>query len=428
MRGDSLNYLVRLGIYKRGPQLIGMLVGVGIGIAALCFVVALGLGIGNLVRNMMTAGLEENELIVEPGMVTLGPFKVDVAKMTPEHMREIEKIPGVEKVYPQMNIYVPCRVIGTIYGKGIASDIAVTGLPRELIADELPEGEDFAMDPDSEDMPALISPILLEAYNTGFAPINNLPKLAESVIIGRPFTLIVGESSFIEAKSPDLVRDMRARVVGLSVNAPSTGCAIPIEEVRKLNYELIEDFTPYYTRFYVYTDDLRNTEAISDEINRMGFKVKSIHSLLRRTNAIVWVLTAMMSLFGITILAVAAISIANTCALQVIERKTEIGIMRAVGATKNNIRGIFLMEMGLIGLASGLLGLVMSIVTAGIMDGLAHKFLPEHLVLLKPDSFFVWTWWIPVMAICLSVGLSILASWAAARRAANLDPATILTQ
>jgi putative ABC transport system permease protein len=62
---------------------------------------------------------------------------------------------------------------------------------------------------------------------------------------------------------------------------------------------------------------------------------------------------------GVALL-VAAFGVANTMTMAILERTKEIGLMKAVGATDQNILTVFLIEAGLVGLAGGVAGVVLS--------------------------------------------------------------------
>ena len=78
----------------------------------------------------------------------------------------------------------------------------------------------------------------------------------------------------------------------------------------------------------------------------------------------VTLIAAGLNLFAMIALLVACIGITNTLVTSVVERTQEIGILRAVGATRTQILGLFLAEGTFIGLAGSLLGL-------GLARGLA---------------------------------------------------------
>jgi putative ABC transport system permease protein len=74
---------------------------------------------------------------------------------------------------------------------------------------------------------------------------------------------------------------------------------------------------------------------------------------------------------GAVSLVVGAIGIANVMMLTVRERVKEIGLMKAIGATRGDVRVIFLSEAVLLGLFSGVVGVLLSMVAAAVVSHFA---------------------------------------------------------
>jgi putative ABC transport system permease protein len=107
-------------------------------------------------------------------------------------------------------------------------------------------------------------------------------------------------------------------------------------------------------------------------------------------------------------LLVGGIGIANIMFVSVKERTREIGIRKALGATRNQIQGQFLIEAMVITAAGGLVGLIIS---TAISLGISTFLFPARM------SFGV-----ALMAITLSAAVGLFAGLAPARKGARLDP------
>jgi putative ABC transport system permease protein len=90
-----------------------------------------------------------------------------------------------------------------------------------------------------------------------------------------------------------------------------------------------------------------------------SFSVMSSESMIEMVENVLGVIQAGIIAFASIAILVGAIGIMNTMFTSVKERTKEIGILKAVGATKNHINGLFLVESGLIGTIGGLLGIIM---------------------------------------------------------------------
>jgi len=119
--------------------------------------------------------------------------------------------------------------------------------------------------------------------------------------------------------------------------------------------------------------------------------------------------TMAATLIGFITLLGAAIGLMNIMLVSVTERTREIGIRKAIGATKRVIRNQFLVESIVIGQLGGLLGIVLGILVGNVIS------------LLIGSAFIVpWIWIVTGVLMCFVVDL--LSGIIPARKAANLDP------
>jgi putative ABC transport system permease protein len=107
------------------------------------------------------------------------------------------------------------------------------------------------------------------------------------------------------------------------------------------------------------------------------------------------------------------------------ERRREIGLMRALGATRSDIIRLVLGEAALLGLVGGVMGIASARVFAFIIDLALRAYVPDFQ--FNPDSYFDFRWWIIVGALCFSVLFSILGGLMPARRAVAVQPAEALS-
>jgi putative ABC transport system permease protein len=115
-------------------------------------------------------------------------------------------------------------------------------------------------------------------------------------------------------------------------------------------------------------------------------------------------------------LLVAGIMIMNIMLVAVSSRRSEIGLLKALGAPQSQIMGLFLTESALLSVAGALLGFILAF---GAMEVLAG-FFPEYSLAIAP--------WSPFIASGLALGTGIIFGVLPARRASMLEPALALSR
>ena len=116
----------------------------------------------------------------------------------------------------------------------------------------------------------------------------------------------------------------------------------------------------------------------------------------------------------------------NTFAIAVTERRSEVGVLRALGATRSQIRTLFLTESAIVGLAGTLAGVVFGIAMARAIAGYIGDLLAEvYGVAQRADQIAVKPWLIAA-AVGMGVTTSLVAAMIPARNAARVDPVKAL--
>jgi putative ABC transport system permease protein len=167
--------------------------------------------------------------------------------------------------------------------------------------------------------------------------------------------------------------------------------------------------------------DVTHASALTAQIKHEGFQVQSLEIIVEVANRIVTAITIMFTLIGGIALLVATIGIANTMVMAIYERTREIGILKAMGASRGEIRQMFMMEAGFIGLIGGVIGLLL-----GWLVGLGlNQVIPIYLryrELPVRGNFFVVTLTLALGVIVFATFIGLVAGLLPAQRAAKLDP------
>ena len=116
----------------------------------------------------------------------------------------------------------------------------------------------------------------------------------------------------------------------------------------------------------------------------------------------------------------------NTFAIAVTQRRGEIGILRALGATRSQIRTLFLTESAVTGLAGTLAGVAFGILMAKAMSGYIGGLMEDVYGLAQNTKSVHVEPWLIAAAIAMGVVTSLIAAVIPARAAAQVDPVKAL--
>ena len=116
----------------------------------------------------------------------------------------------------------------------------------------------------------------------------------------------------------------------------------------------------------------------------------------------------------------------NTFAIAVTQRRTEIGILRALGATRRQIRGLFLGESAIAGLCGSILGVLFGIALARAMAGYIGGILSDVYGVEQRAGDIAVDPWLIGAALAMGIATSIIAAVIPSRAAAAVDPVKAL--
>jgi len=184
-----------------------------------------------------------------------------------------------------------------------------------------------------------------------------------------------------------------------------------------------------YNQLIVNAENVENVLEISDQITQLGYQAYTPQSYIQGINSFFLILQVIFGGVGAIALLVAAIGIANTMAMAILERTREIGLMKAVGATNRDVLSIFLGEAAGIGFIGGLGGVFLGWAAGQIINVLALSYLAGQSAQQggPPPSTAVFTpLWLPVFALIFSTMIGLLSGLYPALRAATMVPITAL--
>lgn len=203
------------------------------------------------------------------------------------------------------------------------------------------------------------------------------------------------------------------RVVGILENAQESRVFIPLQslgQASKASYDLAK----------VKVRSQSDIESVRTSIIDRGMLVSSVSDIIDQANTVFrWVQVA-LALFGMVALIVSAIGMFNTMTITLLERTSEIGIMRAIGVTPREIRQIFLVESMLMGTLGGIVGVALGM-GAGVALNAAINALAAHFGGPQMDIFFAPGWFVALILIFSST-IGLITGVYPSIRASRLNP------
>lgn len=191
--------------------------------------------------------------------------------------------------------------------------------------------------------------------------------------------------------------------------------AIPGQPTRKSGKPYKEI---YYNSAYVRVADMKEMEKAQKTITDMGFQTSSNTEWLKQMKQQMRTIQFVLGGIGAVSLFVAAIGIANTMMMSIYERTKEIGILKVLGCDLHDIRRMFLMEAGFIGLFGGMAGLALSGGISAAVNVAARKSAYENISYIPI--------WLIAAAIVFAVLIGMAAGVLPAVRAMKLSPLAAL--
>lgn len=185
--------------------------------------------------------------------------------------------------------------------------------------------------------------------------------------------------------------------------------------------ELLDAKNYSYSQLLVIVEDqnqiIPTSKNVNESLRRLhkdeGYNIYMMNSMIEGIGAFMIMVKYALGGIGAIALVVGGIGIVNVMMLTVTERVKEIGVMKAVGATKENIRMIFILESGFLGLVSSLIGIVIG---AGI----------SILISTLGSIPIAVTWTSLALGLLFGVVMTMAAGVYPANKAARLDPVEAL--
>ena len=433
-------------------------IGISVGVASLVAMLSLGVGLQQLAtKRLAGSGMFDTVFVTSKQDFRGFDRDEDKKDQHPEKAPVLDEAARAQMTHMQYvtEVEPEVRVMGQIVYGGQTHFGFVTGLPmsaRENEAFDNLQGKFFSRS-DAEEV------ILLKDFAKELAPQNPQSLVGQQVTLsygehqslpvdadtaGRP-QVAGGQSDSPVASSGDdygfsVVRKAQPlKVVGIIDEEPYGGMRtvsrgvifLPVDLTERLNMAEFSDMRSSlrgrgrtFMTLTVRVKDPAKVAQVQDAIKSMGFRTFSVLDATKSLRRFFTVLDLFLGIFGSLALAVATLAIINTLVMAVLERRREIGVMKAIGASDGDVKRLFFAEAGAMGFFGGILGIALGFAIGKAINIGTGIYLRNHQ--LPAEPVWILPSWLIGAAIAFSIIVSLLAGLYPASRAARLDPVQTL--
>ncbi len=419
--------------------------GVAVGVASLVAMLSLGVGLQQLASSRLTkSGLFDSIFVTAKSNLRgpgAGPPATRAASpkarpLDEDARAELTKLPNVIEVYPQIRFFTEVR----FDGKPFATVVA--GMPESSKQSGAFDGMQggFFSSPNADEAILQIE----------FAK-ELIPQTKD--LIGKDLVLRYAERQSLASESGGAAqnsggfsvvpKEKHLRIIGVVETEPASGFGgfgsgrllIPLPVAETLRAAQVNDLRdvlrggsstdkPAYASLSVRVKSPSLVDATEKKIKDLGFSAFSLLDASKSLRIFFSVFDLLLGIFGSLALAVATLGIVNTLVMAILERRREIGVLKALGAADGDVKQLFFVEAGVMGLTGGVLGVLL-----GWMIGQALT-LATNIYLKRQELPGVQISSVPLWLIAGAIGFAVLVSLIAglypASRAAKLNPVDAL--
>ncbi len=408
MRTADLTRTVVLTLKRMRFRVVLTVLGVVIGTTSVVLMIAIGAGMQRSLTGQLDVFGRATQVTVYP--VGDNPYMAGdptqaTRKTRPLNdtaVRELERLPGVESVMGQYTLSAQAN-----FRRDSANVQVYVVQPAALRALDLPIAEGRELRTGNEIiMGDAVPGLFLGNVFGGDGP--------RADVLNERISLDVVREVLAEVGTP-ATRTLRVRVAGVlePVDFESDYAVyLPISAARPL---LGAESRRGYKQAIVQAETPEQVEAVTTAITEAGFDAFSLRAQVEALQQVFVIIQVVLAGVGGIALVVASLGIANTMTMATYERTREIGIMKAVGASRKQVMRIFLVESAAIGILGGVIGLVLSFALAALGNlALAPT--------LQGESLFYIPVWLALFAVIFSAAVGLAAGVLPAMRASRLDP------
>ncbi|MCZ2112991.1 MAG: ABC transporter permease [Anaerolineae bacterium] len=428
MKFIDLLTLIWSNLARRKGRVALTTIGVIIGTAAVVLLVSLGIGLQRNAESQLGGIGDLTRITVNPGFATEGMSVsgpgMPGASMPLNQMAidSIAAIPGVVSVIPQdyFNGWPNIK-----FGKleGGASMIGLGTNDLNQLGVTAAQGE-LTLARGTAIVGSEVAKSFYDPRQRPGQPPPDPPDLYDQML---NIDLVKWDDTGTEIR-----KKVRAHVVGVleaTQGEPDWSIYIPMADLDVYNAwvsgQRIDRDKNGYNALIVKVDDVSRVTDVADQIVALGYQAWSPQSFVEGITSFYVILQVVFGSMGAIALLVAAIGIANTMTMAILERTREIGLMKAVGANNRDVLAIFLGEAAGIGFLGGLGGVLISWALGQVLNVLVIAYMAGQAAQsggMPMTSAVATPLWLPLSALVFATLMGLVSGLYPALNAATLAP------
>ncbi|HWY08734.1 MAG TPA: FtsX-like permease family protein [Candidatus Acidoferrales bacterium] len=424
--------------------------GVAVGVASLVAMLSLGVGLQQLAAKRLSQSGLFDTILVTPKNAFRGmgrPQREPESDKPPRILdddvrKEMERLPNVIEVYPQVRFFTEVR----FNNKPFATVVA--GMPdssRNSGSFDGMQGNFFSSTTAKEailqiefakDLSDKPSSLIGQELVLRYAERQSLPSAAAN--------------TDPSANSPDtsgggfsvVPKELRLKIVGIVETEPAAGYGgygnarllMPLATASTLRAAQVNDLRDIvpdsnagkttYASLSVRAKSPSQVEALETSIKKMGLNAFSLLDASKSLRTFFTVFDSLLGIFGCLALAVATLGIVNTLVMAILERRREIGVLKALGAADSDVQQLFFVEAGVMGFFGGVFGVLFGWLLGRAVTFGTNVYLQRQN--LNPIELSSVPLWLVFSALAFAILVSLAAGLYPASRAAKLNPVDAL--
>jgi putative ABC transport system permease protein len=383
-------------MFKTNPSRTWLtILGMGVGTGAVVALVGLGFGLQGIILEKIVFG----ETLLSLNVANPASQSVVLSQTTVDLIAQNELVKDVSPM-------VSFPALATF--EGLTGNVFLQGMKPSYFlytGGQALEGELFTDQTAIEDRDTvIISSAVLKLFG-----VENPEDAIGKRVTFRVFVPVEGSTDQTE-----VALDKQYRVKAVTDDEASLSAIITLDEFSSF-FQI-----PNYERLQVRVIDSESLTPVQDSIIEQGFTVTALSKTVEQANKIFQGIQAVLAVFGGIALTVSAIGMFNTMTVTLLERTAEIGVMRTIGASAQDIVILFIAEAVIVGFLGGIVGIGIGVGVGAIANGAlgvaASSFGGEAV------SLFRYPWSFLLFIAVFSSAVGFITGMFPAQRAAKINP------